>query len=319
MKSARIFTMQKKKTCDFSLKNWRWRSSFFGERKNAESLTRDHTSSLLLAPSPFLLSAPKMQSALLARSGAPSFAAQRCTVRPRAVAARAQIKAPQVNTRSAREASFGASSLRACFYSSVSNLLACRLRLSCAALLPHRTRIALARHYLNSHAEGVTGNGPESTKLEPAISSLSSAPKTTSLFHTHAFIPQTPSTQLKTGRHPAPGGAEAGDCQVRFRRQRREDQLEGRDGEFDCFRRGVLLIFAVSLSLSLAPLSLTPHDHQKKNLNLKKPSSDGLLRHPARRARRRQGHLRDRRDPRRQRPRFLLLGERRRILASLKS
>ena len=38
-----------------------------------------------------------------------------------------------------------------------------------------------------------------------------------------------------TERHPAPRGAQAGDCQVRFRRQRREDQLQGRDGEF--FRR----------------------------------------------------------------------------------
>ena len=38
-----------------------------------------------------------MQSALLARSGAaPAFVAQRRAVRPRAVAARAQIKAPQV-------------------------------------------------------------------------------------------------------------------------------------------------------------------------------------------------------------------------------
>ena len=135
-----------------------------------------------------------------------------------------------------------------------------------------------------------------------------------SLF-THTFLSLSPKhfPHNSAGRHPAPRGAEAGDCQVRFRRQRREDQLQGRDGEFFIIFVGVCFFsfrsFLLSLSLSLS--ALTPYDYRKKCTTSKKPTPDGLLRHPARRARGRQGHLRDGRDQRRQRPRVLLLEERR--------
>ena len=93
------------------LERGRWRSSFLERRRGERELaTRPHSSSRFFPRSPlFFLFRSKMQSALLARSGAPSFAAQRRVARPRAVAARAQVKAPQVNTRSAREASLSAS------------------------------------------------------------------------------------------------------------------------------------------------------------------------------------------------------------------
>ena len=102
-------------------KRGRWRKGSRVEEENTpgrESRPRTRSLSLSLAPAPplppvlFLL-APfqKMKSALLARSGAPSFAAQRRVVRPRAVAARAEIKAPQVIIARSREQSFPASLL----------------------------------------------------------------------------------------------------------------------------------------------------------------------------------------------------------------
>ena len=134
-----------------------------------------------------------MQSALVARSGASSFAAQRRVARPRAVAARAQIKAPQVNNfPRSRERHF----LVLLFFcrrqtSSSSSSRVPGGLFPCCIALP-RARTALARRDLKSHAERMTRIAPESAGLERAISPCRQRRSARRFFFTHTHVSSSP-------------------------------------------------------------------------------------------------------------------------------
>ena len=268
------------------------------------------TLSRVLLLSRSFLSAPKMQSALLARSGASSFVAQRRVVRPRAVAARAQIKAPQVSSapysreRIPKGLRFGLAFFVKRRRTSSFSLFRFHMLLHCsfpASELLFRDAIySRMRRERSKMCQKVLDS-----RLEPAISR-----RRQRLSCTHASLcpfslSLSSNTSLRQNVTQPP--VEPKLITAKYGFVDNAERLNSRAAMVSFFhfrRRSFTFFFSLSLPWLTTSTSSTI-------LFLKTDlTTDGLLRHPARRARGRQGHIRDRRDQRRERPRVLLLEER---------